>query len=75
MDRDDPEKRIADLERQLAERKCGAVLPPALPRTWVSVDGGGFQQVGTPGTKPGLAANGRGARSAGPVVPTSGRSS
>jgi hypothetical protein len=49
MDRDDPEKRIADLERQLAERKCGADLPPALPRTWVSVDGGGFLQVGTPG--------------------------
>ena len=49
MDQDDPEKRIADLERQLAERKRGAYLPPALPRTWVSVDRGGFQQVGTPG--------------------------
>ena len=49
MDQDDPEKRIAELEHQLAERKRGADLPPALPRTWVSVDGGGFQQVGTPG--------------------------
>ena len=49
MDQEDPEKRIAELERQLAERKRGADLPPALPRTWVSVDGGGFQQVGTPG--------------------------
>ena len=47
MDRDDPEKRIADLEHQLAERMRGADLPPALPRTWVSVDGGGFQHVGT----------------------------
>jgi hypothetical protein len=49
MDQDDPEKRIADLEHQLAERMRGADLPPALPRTWVSVDGGDFQQVGTPG--------------------------
>jgi hypothetical protein len=49
MHRDDPEKRIAELERQLAERKRGADLRPALPRTWVSVDGGGFQQVGIPG--------------------------
>jgi hypothetical protein len=48
MDQDDPEKRIADLEHQLAERKR-ADLPPAPPRTWVSVDGGGLQQVGTPG--------------------------
>jgi hypothetical protein len=48
MDQDDPEKRIADLEHQLAERMRGADLPPALPRTWVSVDGGGFQHVGTP---------------------------
>jgi hypothetical protein len=46
---DDPEKRIADLEHQLAERMRGADLPPAPPRTWVSVDGGGFQQVGIPG--------------------------
>jgi NADPH-dependent 2,4-dienoyl-CoA reductase/sulfur reductase-like enzyme len=49
MDQDDPEKRIADLEHQLAERMRGADLPPAPPRTWVSVDGGGFQQVGIPG--------------------------
>ena len=49
MDQDDPEKRIAELEHQLAERRRGADLPPALPRTLVSVDGGGFQQVGTPG--------------------------
>jgi hypothetical protein len=49
MDKDDPEKRIADLEHQLAERMRGADLPPALPRTWVSVDGSGFQQVGIPG--------------------------
>ena len=49
MNQDDPEKRIAELEHQLAERKRGADLPPAPPRTWVSVDGGGFQQVGTPG--------------------------
>jgi hypothetical protein len=48
MDQDDPEKRIADLEHQLAERMRGADLPPALPRTWVSVDGDGFQQVGIP---------------------------
>jgi hypothetical protein len=31
MDRDNPEKRIADLERQLAEQKRGADLPPAGP--------------------------------------------
>ena len=49
MDQDDPEKRIADLEHQLAERMRGAALPPALPGTWVSVDEGGFQQVGIPG--------------------------
>ena len=50
MNQDDPEKRIAELEHQLAERMRGADLPPALPRNWVSVDGGGFfQQVGTPG--------------------------
>jgi hypothetical protein len=49
MNQDDPEKRIAELEHQLAERMRGADLPPALPRTWVSVVGGGFQQVGTPG--------------------------
>src|ERR1700739_3650886 len=48
MDQDDPEKRIADLEHQLAERMRGADLPPALPRTRVSVDGGGFQHAGTP---------------------------
>jgi hypothetical protein len=54
MDRDDPEKRIAELERQLAERKRGADLAPALPRTWVSVDGSGFQQVGTPGDEAGF---------------------
>jgi len=54
MDQDDPEKRIADLEHQLAERMRGADLPPALPRTWVSVDGGGFQQVGTPGDEAGF---------------------
>jgi hypothetical protein len=29
MNQDDPEKRIADLERQLAERQLGAGLPPA----------------------------------------------
>jgi hypothetical protein len=39
MDEDDPEKRIAELERQLAERKRGADLPPALPRTCASIDG------------------------------------
>jgi hypothetical protein len=48
MDQDDPEKRIAELEHQLAERMRGADLRPALPRTRVSVDGGGFQQVGIP---------------------------
>jgi hypothetical protein len=32
MDQDDPERRIAELERQLAERKRGADLPPANPR-------------------------------------------
>jgi sugar lactone lactonase YvrE len=31
IDQDDPEKRIADLEHQLAERKRGAGLPPAGP--------------------------------------------
>jgi hypothetical protein len=51
MDQDDPEKRIADLEHQLAERARSTDLPPALPRTWVSVDGGGFQQVGIPGAE------------------------
>ncbi|MGA8251251.1 MAG: hypothetical protein WBW75_16740 [Mycobacterium sp.] len=76
MNQDDPEKRIAELEHQLAERMRGADLPPALPRTWVSVDGGGFfRRSAPPGTKPGLAANGRGARSAGPVLSTSRRSS
>jgi hypothetical protein len=29
VDQDDPEKRIAELERQLAERQRGAGLPPA----------------------------------------------
>ena len=76
MNQDDPEKRIAELEHQLAERMRGADLPPALPRTWGSVDGGGFfQPVGTPGDEARLAANGRGARSAGPVLSTSRRSS
>ena len=32
MDRDDPEKRIADLEHQLADQKHGADLPPAPSR-------------------------------------------
>jgi hypothetical protein len=91
MDQDDPEKRVAELERQLAEQKRVAELerqlaeakavgqgqqnpapvqsqwptpgmppPPAPPPqtgppigwkgAWVSVDGGGFQQLGTPGT-------------------------
>jgi hypothetical protein len=70
MDQDDPEKRIAELERQLAEQKRIAELehqiaqakvaaqgqdvpmPPPQPGqptgfkgAWVSVDGGGFQQV------------------------------
>jgi hypothetical protein len=54
MDQDDPEKRIADLEHQLAERMRGADLPPALPRTWVSVDLSGFQQVGAPGDEAGF---------------------
>jgi hypothetical protein len=31
MNQDDPEKRIADLERQLAEQQRGADLPPASP--------------------------------------------
>lgn len=31
VDQDDPEKRIAELERQLAARKRGADLPPASP--------------------------------------------
>lgn len=31
MDKDDPEQRIADLERQLAEKQRGADLPPAGP--------------------------------------------
>jgi hypothetical protein len=31
VDEEDPEKRIADLERQLAERKRGIDLPPASP--------------------------------------------
>jgi hypothetical protein len=87
MDQDDPEKRITELERQLAEQKRIAELerqlaeakaaaahvrvpqsatpplpgpppPPSAPQSgpamgwkgaWVSVDGGGFQQVGPPG--------------------------
>jgi hypothetical protein len=76
MDQDDPEKRIAELENQLAEQKRVAeperqiaeappppqwsVTPPSPPSAptgqaigfrgaWVSVDGGGFQQVGGPG--------------------------
>jgi len=86
MDQDDPEKRIAELERQLAEQKRIAELerqlaeakraagqvgdpqpvpppsgppPPPWPPesgsrkqwsgTWVSVNGGDFQQVGTSG--------------------------
>ena len=36
MDRDDPEKRIADLERQLAERQLGAALPLASPEAAAS---------------------------------------
>jgi hypothetical protein len=49
MDEDDPEKRIAELERQLAERKRGADKPPALPRTWVFVDRG---EAGFGGQRP-----------------------
>ena len=33
MDQDDPARRIADLERQLAEQKRGADLAPASPPT------------------------------------------
>jgi hypothetical protein len=31
MDQDDPEKRVADLEHQLADQKCGADLPLTQP--------------------------------------------
>lgn len=36
MDQDDPEKRIADLERRVAEQKRGADLPPVAPHGWLT---------------------------------------
>ncbi len=36
MDQDDPEKRIADLERRVAEQKRGADLPPVAPQGWLT---------------------------------------